>query len=132
MGVQKGKDVTSKIRVTLEDLYKGSVVNAHVRRRVVCRGCRSNRGSPKCEGCGPSCPSERKTVQRQMGHMVFNQEVEVPSEERCKEEATTLEAVIEKGMADGATITFERASEQTPGTVRASARFAWVCDRPAR
>ena len=28
-----------------------------------------------------------------------------------------LEAVVERGMADGASITFERASEQTPGMV---------------
>ena len=117
IGVQKGKDVSSKIRVTLEDLYVGSVVNAQVRRRVVCRGCRTNRQSAKCTGCGPSRPAERKTVQKQMGHMIFNQEVEVPSEERCKEEATMLEAVVERGMADGASITFERASEQTPGMV---------------
>lgn len=117
VGIQKGKDVTSKIRVTLEDMYKGSQVNAKVRRRVVCRGCRTNRNSPKCTGCGPSCPAERKTVQRQMGHMLFNQEIDVPSEERCKEEVTTLEAVVERGMADGSAITFERASEQSPGQV---------------
>jgi len=49
--------------------------------------------------------------------MIFNQEVQVPSEEQCKEEPTTLEAVVERGMARGATITFERASEQTPGMV---------------
>lgn len=117
VGVQKGKDVSSKIRVTLEDIYQGRTINAQVRRRIVCRGCRTNRASPRCEGCGPSCPSERKTVQKRMGNMIFNQEIEVPSEERCRDEATTLEAVVERGMADGATITFERASEQTPGMV---------------
>ena len=83
IGVQKGKDVSSKIRVTLEDLYNGRTINAQVRRRVVCRGCRTNRASPRCEGCGPSCPAERKTVQKRMGNMIFNQEVQVPSEERC-------------------------------------------------
>ena len=117
IGVQKGKDVSSKIRVTLEDLYNGRTINAQVRRRIVCRGCRTNRASPRCEGCGPSCPAERKTVQKRMGNMIFNQEVQVPSEEQCKEEPTTLEAVVERGMAQGATITFERASEQTPGMV---------------
>jgi len=101
IGVQKGKDVSSKIRVTLEDLYNGRTINAQVRRRVVCRGCRTNRASPRCEGCGPSCPAERKTVQKRMGNMIFNQEVQVPSEERCKEEATTLEAVVERGMPNG-------------------------------
>ena len=117
MGVQKGNDVNSKIRVTLEDIYKGATVNAKVRRRIVCRGCKTNRKSPKCDSCGPTCPAERKTVQRRMGNMVFNQEVEEPSEERCKEEVTVLEAVVERGMAKGASITFERASEQSPGQV---------------
>merc|ERR1719231_1445572 len=57
-------------------------------------------------------------VTRQMapGFNVQMQE-EVPSKERCKNEATTLTATIEKGMKHEEQITFERMSEQRPGMI---------------
>ena len=48
---------------------------------------------------------------------VVNQQQEVHSEHRCKEETTLLKAVIEKGMDNNAAITFERMSEQRPGMI---------------
>ena len=57
-------------------------------------------------------------VQRQMapGFMIQQQE-EVPSTEKCKNEPKTLTATIERGVKDGERITFERASEQRPGFI---------------
>ena len=46
--------------------------------------------------------------------MVVQQQVQVKSKEKCKMEQTTLDVVIEKGMAPGAEIKFERMSEQKP------------------
>jgi len=124
IGVQKGAPVDVAVRVPLEDMYRGGDVRAHVRRRVVCRGCTGGRrAGDKCAACGPSCPPEHKTVPRRMGNMLVHQEVEVPSEERCKEEVRTLHAVIERGADDGAKITFERASEQTPGEIPGDVRI---------
>merc|ERR1712046_212688 len=37
--------------------------------------------------------------------------------EKCKDETTTLKAEIEKGMNDGASISFPRMSEQKPGMI---------------
>jgi len=57
-------------------------------------------------------------VQVQMAPgFVVNQQQEVPSKEKCKQEITALKAVIEQGMTDGSTITFERMSEQRPGMI---------------
>jgi hypothetical protein len=111
-GVPKAPAVEVTVRVPLEDIYKGGTVRAHVRRRIVCRGCRGGgAGIPKCAECGPTCPSETKMVQRKMGPMLINQEVSVPSEERCRDETRTLDAVVERGIPDDFVITFERASE---------------------
>lgn len=113
----KGPDVRMKLDVSLEDLYAGSTIPAKIRRRVVCRGC-SKPNTPakkeRCATCG-RCPNEVRMVQRQMGPgMIVQQQEEVPSKERCKDEETVLEAVIEKGMAAGQEIVFERMSEQQP------------------
>ena len=119
VGPQKGNDVSVTVSVSLEDFYRGGSVRANVRRRVVCRGCAVNAGrrrtesqNAKCNGCGPSCPSVTKVVQRRMGMMIMNQEVEEPSKERCKEDLKALHATIERGAPEGHEVVFPRASEQ--------------------
>ena len=71
----------------------------------------------KCESCGPSCPPEVRVVQRRMGHMIMNQEIQEESKERCKKEAKVLVAEIERGAPEGTEVVFARASEQTPGKI---------------
>jgi len=125
VGVQRGADVSVTVTVPLEDMYRGGQVRANVRRRVVCRGCKQQQRSwlgrladdPKCDGCGPTCPPTTKIVQRRMGMMIMNQQVEEPSKERCKEDAKVLQATIERGAAEGTELQFPRASEQTPGKI---------------
>ena len=57
-------------------------------------------------------------VQRQMAPgFVIQQQEEVPSKEKCKNEPKKLTATIERGVAHGEQITFERASEQRPGFI---------------
>ena len=117
-GPQRGGDVSVTASVSLEDMYRGGSVRARVRRRVVCRGCGARRRpSANCTGCTASCPPELKTVQRRVGMMLMQQQVETPSAERCREDTTTLHAAIERGAADGAQVVFPRASEQTPGRI---------------
>ena len=110
---KKGQDYTTEIEVTLEDMYNGGVHHTSINRRVVCRGCAKKPNQAKCQGCG-RCPNEVKMVQRQMGHMLVNQQQEVASKEKCKNQEKTLEALIEKGMNDGSEIKFPRMSEQKP------------------
>ena len=114
---KKGQDIQAEVGVTLEDRYNGGEVSARISRNVVCRGCAKKPGSKKCRGCG-QCPPEIRMVTRQMapGFNVQMQE-EVPSKEKCKNEATTLTATVEKGMPHGEQIKFERMSEQRPGMI---------------
>lgn len=112
---KKGPDANVEMSATLEDMYKGGEVKARIQRRVVCRGCKG-RSDGKCAACG-RCPDEVKMVNRQMGHMIVQQQQRVPSEWRCKNADTELNAVIEQGMKGGSTITFPRMSEQTPGKI---------------
>jgi len=113
---KRGQNFEATLDVSLEDTYNGGSVHTNINRRVVCRGCR-NKNDGKCAGCG-RCPNEVKMVQMQMAPgFLVNQQQEVPSKEKCKEQTTTLKADIEKGMGDGASITFERMSEQKPGEI---------------
>ena len=110
---KKGPDASVDMSVELRQLYTGAEAAAHIQRRVVCRGCRKSRKG-NCAKCG-SCPAETKMVQRQMGPgMIVQQQVQVPSKEKCKMEQTRLDVLIEKGMKDGSEIKFERMSEQKP------------------
>ena len=128
VGVQRGGDVSVTVSVPLEDMYRGGSVRVSVRRRMVCRGCKSKpqRSSwfasdeplpPRCEGCGPSCPPTVRMVQQRMGMMIMNREVQEPSKEQCKQDVKLLHATVERGAADGSEIVFQRASEQTPGKI---------------
>lgn len=117
---KKGADARVELAVSLEDMYNGGNVDASISRRVVCRGCKNGgKGAnrEKCSKCG-RCPNEVRTVTRSMGPgFQIQQQEEVPSKHRCKDEATVLNAVIEKGMDAGAEIKFERMSEQRPGQI---------------
>jgi DnaJ-class molecular chaperone len=115
---KKGRDVQVRVDVTLGDLYNGGERTAEIQRRVICRGCKKKPNKKSCRGCSQTCPPEIKMVQRQMapGFMVQQQQ-EVPSKEYCKEEKKKLTGLIERGMPDEATITFERESEQRPGYI---------------
>ena len=115
---KRGQDSKMQFGVSLEDLYNGNTLEAKITRRVVCRGCskRSRQNTPKCKACN-RCPDEVKMVQRRMGNMIMNQQVAVKSKHKCKQEETTLEITVERGMSDGAVIKFPRMSEQTPGMI---------------
>jgi len=110
------RDTESKLEVTLADLYKGIQKSASIRRRVVCRGCGKNPNLPRCDSCN-RCPNEVKLVQRQMGHMIIQQQEEVPSKEKCKYEKKEFDLQVERGMKEGEMITFANAGEQKPGYV---------------
>lgn len=117
---KKGPDAHVELSVSLEDMYNGGSVEAAISRRIVCRGCKNGgkgRNREKCRKCG-RCPNEVRTVMRSMGPgFQVQQQEEVPSKHRCRDESTTLKAVIEKGMDSGAEIKFERMSEQRPGQI---------------
>jgi len=113
--VEKGEDSKADLAVTLDDLYNGGSRQAQITRRIVCRGCRVKPDSPKCQGC-QRCPNEIRMVNRQVGPGMFmQQQEEVVSKEKCKQDSTSLDAAIERGMKDGESLTFPRMTDQRPG-----------------
>jgi len=117
--IEKVPDHKASYEVSLEDLYLGGTQSVSVSRRVVCRGCRLRPGTPQCRGCG-KCPNEIKVVKVQMGPFLTQQQQEVPSKEKCKQEDARLDANIEKGMQEGDKITFPRMTDQRPGMLPGS------------
>lgn len=112
---KKGPDYTMQAKVSLDALYNGDQIEHSIKRRVVCKRC-SNSNAERCKGCNP-CPGGIKLVQKQMGNMIVQQQVNVPSKEKCKEEQVTLETLLERGMADGSEVKHQRMSEQKPGEI---------------
>merc|ERR1719271_1463763 len=121
--VQKGDTSTHSVQITLEMFYSGAEHPVSITRRIVCRGCTRNPSKEICRTCN-KCPNEVRMVQRQMGPgFVVQQQEEVQSKEKCKNEATTLTMHIEKGMKDGDTINFEMMGEQKPKQIPGDVMF---------
>jgi DnaJ-class molecular chaperone len=118
-GVNRGPDARVDMQVSLEDMYNGNDVSMSIKRRTVCRNCKG-RGQWKlehCRECG-ECPPEIKMVQQQVAPgFVVQQQQQVPSEHRCKNEPKELKMTVEKGAPDGTEVRFKGASEQSPGQV---------------
>lgn len=117
--IQKTDDFETSFDVTLEELYNGEAKSIKINRKVVCRGCRLRPDSPQCRGCG-RCPNEVKVVNVQMGPFMTQQQQEVPSKEKCKQEDTGIDLNIEKGMQSGDKLTFPRMADQRPGMLPGS------------
>jgi DnaJ-class molecular chaperone len=115
--VQKGETREHTASVTLEMLYSGTSSPVQMSRRVVCIGCGRNPNQDKCRSCS-RCPNEVRLVQRQMGPgFVVQQQEEVQSTEKCKNQQETMTLQVEKGMRDGDAITFEMMGEQKPKSI---------------
>jgi len=117
--VKKTNDFEANIDVTLKELYLGGEKTVSIQRRIVCRGCRLKPNAPQCSGCG-KCPNEIRVQNVQMGPFVTQQQQEVPSKEKCKQQQTPVVANIERGMQDGERLTFERMADQRPGMLPGS------------
>jgi len=101
--------------VSLATLYNGETFTRAVGRRIICKNCKRgtpSSNSPRCNLCTAQCPNEMQIVNQNLGGMIFQQRAEVASQERCKDVSTSLEVVIERGMAEGAEIKFELMGEQ--------------------
>ncbi|KAJ8294232.1 DnaJ subfamily A member 2 [Rhodotorula toruloides] len=133
-GPRKGKDLVHRIKVSLEDLYKGKTSKLALQKHVICAKCKGKGGK---EGAVKTCQSCKgqgvKIVLRQLGPMV--QQIQQPcndcngegeiinAKDRCKDcngkkvinERKVLEVFIDRGMKDGQTITFAGEADQAPG-----------------
>jgi len=115
----RGPEAKVDMQVSLEDMYNGNEVSMSIKRRVVCRNCkgRNKWKQPQCADCG-ECPPEIKMVQQQVAPgFVVQQQQQVPSDHRCKQEPKELKMTVERGAPDGHEVRFKGASEQSPGQV---------------
>jgi len=115
----RGPDAKVEMQVSMEDMYNGNDVSMSIKRRIVCRNCkgRATWKQSHCADCG-ECPPEIKMVQQQVAPgFVVQQQQQVPSEHRCKNEPKELKISVEKGAPDGLEVSFKGASEQSPGQV---------------
>ncbi|SCV71933.1 BQ2448_4627 [Microbotryum intermedium] len=132
-GPKKGKDLVHRIKVSLEDLYKGKTTKLALQKHVLCTKCKGKGGKEgavkTCQGCHGQGV---KVVLRQLGPMVqqiqqtcgeCNGEGEiVNAKDRCKtcngkktvNERKVLEVFVDKGMKEGQTITFSGEADQAP------------------
>ncbi|GAA5916116.1 hypothetical protein JCM6882_003940 [Rhodosporidiobolus microsporus] len=132
-GPRKGKDLVHRIKVSLEDLYKGKTSKLALQKHVLCGKCKGKGGK---EGAVKTCGSCKgqgvKIVLRQLGPMV--QQIQQPcgdcngegeiinAKDRCKDcngkkivnERKVLEVHIDRGMKEGQTITFAGEADQAP------------------
>lgn len=133
-GPRKGKDLVHRIKVSLEDLYKGKTSKLALQKHVLCGKCKGKGGK---EGAVKTCGSCKgqgvKIVLRQLGPMVqqiqqqctdCNGEGEIiNAKDRCKDcngkkivnERKVLEVHIDRGMKEGQTVTFSGEADQSPG-----------------
>jgi DnaJ family protein A protein 2 len=135
-GPRKGKDLVHKIKVSLEDVYKGKTSKLALQKHVLCGKCNGKGGKEgavkTCHSCGGQGV---KLTMRQMGPMIqqFQQQCNdcngegeiINAKDRCKachgkkvnNERKVLEVNIDKGMKDGQHVTFQGEADQSPGTI---------------
>jgi DnaJ family protein A protein 2 len=136
-GPRKGKDLVHRIKVSLEDLYRGKVTKLALQKSILCSKCNGKGGKdgaePRpCMGCHGRGV---KLTLRSLGPMVqqiqqvcndCNGEGEVINpRDRCRScngkkttnERKVLEVHIDKGMKEGQTITFTGEADQAPGII---------------
>jgi len=114
--IEEGEDMNIKSKVKLADLYIGSQKKVHLRRRIICRRCRSHRDPVRCKGCS-RCPSTYQMVQFRQGNMIYRQRQEVPSSEDCRSETKALDLTVEKGSYAGDRVFFHHMASQMPGEI---------------
>lgn len=102
------------IQVSLEDIYLGKEVSKKVSRKVICRGCDLQPRLSRCKKCTARCANEHELQDFQVGPMIFQQMVEVPSKQKCIRRPVTLLAEVERGMFTGDRIVFPGMGEQQP------------------
>eukprot|EP00439_Symbiodinium_sp_Y106_P054559 s4935_g7.t1 len=131
--VEKGPATNSEVSVTLEQLYNGQdlraegihkasvkdperdEIQATVPRILICRGC-VDQVTERCRKCTHKCANELEIRHVRMGgtNMVMQQQVQVPSKEKCRVQQNRLAISIERGMSAGDTMIFKHQGEQQP------------------
>ncbi|XP_028394971.1 dnaJ homolog subfamily A member 1-like [Dendronephthya gigantea] len=130
-----GRDMVHQLKVSLEDLYKGTVRKLALQKNVICKTCDGRGGK---EGAIEKCRQCTGTGTVTRIHQIFPGMVQqtqsvcpdcrgegekIREKDKCKEchgkktvrEQKILEVHVEKGMEDGQKITFSGEADEEPG-----------------
>jgi len=144
MGPQRGKDVVRALSVTLEEVYNTAERVIKVSRKRLCKTCdgigaSSKEGVKKCT----TCHGQGVVLQTRKVGPGFVQQVQAACPDckgqgekidksqictgcdgkKVRNEETTLNIYIDKGMKDGQKITFEGQADEYPGVLPGSIVF---------
>lgn len=130
---QRAPDVTMELHVTLEDLYKGKTLEVGIRNQMLCPKCRgtgarSEDDVHKCHSCqgrgvktvvqqlAPGFVQQMQTTCDVCGGKgkIVKSKCPICKGEKLVTGQRVLDATVEPGMADGATIEFENAGDEHP------------------
>eukprot|EP00928_Gymnodinium_smaydae_P028087 TRINITY_DN21518_c0_g1_i1.p1 TRINITY_DN21518_c0_g1~~TRINITY_DN21518_c0_g1_i1.p1 ORF type:complete len:485 (-),score=115.63 TRINITY_DN21518_c0_g1_i1:406-1860(-) len=112
--LEKGPESGYNVEVDLEAFYNGREWQMQIPRLVICRDCREKR-TPRClKICNAACGNEVELRRVQMGPMIMQQQVEVPSKERCRNVQTAISVSVEPGMTGGDTLIFKGMGSHKP------------------
>jgi len=132
-GQRKGPNINMELEVTLEDLYLGASVDIELSKQVICDKCRGTgaRNEKDVETC-PVCKGRGvQTVKKQMAPGFFmtqdapcsqcggkgkivKHKCPVCQGQKVKLGNHQLTVEIERGMADGQQVVFEKQGDQAP------------------
>lgn len=133
----KGEDVTHPLKVTLEELYKGSSRKLSMTRNVICTKCdgkgSKSGASAECSSCGgqgakmqvrqigPGMVQQMQTVCPQCkgsGQQINDKDkCEQCRGDKVTQEKRTLEVNVEPGMMNGQKIVFQGEADEAPDTI---------------
>lgn len=134
---KQGEDVVQVLKVSLEDLYNGTMKKLSLSRNVLCPKCKGkgskSGATSRCYGCQGK---GMKVTTRHIGMGMIQQMQHVCSEcegtgeaisekDRCRQclgskvsqEKKVFEAHVEKGMKDGQKVVFEGQADEAPDTI---------------
>jgi len=140
---KQGEDVIHTTKVSLEDLYNGSVKKLSLTRNILCSKCKGtgskSGASGKCLGCQGNGmkismrrigPGMIQQVQQACNECQGTGEV-ISDRDRCLQckgakvtkEKKVIEINIEKGMQNGRKIIFEGQADEAPDTITGNVIF---------
>ncbi|KAG0028214.1 DnaJ- protein scj1 [Podila clonocystis] len=133
---RRGPEMRMELEVTLEELYSGKSIEIEVSKQVICGHCggsgaKSAEDVVTCSGCHGQ---GTKTVKHMLAPGMFQQfrqtcdecggkgkmirhKCPICSGTKVQRGSEQLTIVIEPGMADGATIVFDREADESPDLV---------------
>jgi len=123
-------EIDVEVPVSLKELYHGTWKKTfEFNRLVICKGCRANPGSDKCQNCG-RCPPEKKQIPQYANTMfgrqvVGHKEKMEESMERCSTEPITITGLkVTRGAKPGTHMkTMSKVGHQAPGRLPGTVHF---------